>query len=167
MEDKDTTIQRLTRHAGYGLRSARQIAKLPGMETDFTYRHRVVSKADVDFIRQLIAQHPGASRRRLSEKLCEAWHWVQANGRLRDMVCRGLMLALHRAGRIDLPPVRRVMPNPLAQRCKPALVPDEDCRPGSECSGAALPPTNRGSSCCSWVGIRPRHKRRRPGDDSP
>jgi hypothetical protein len=92
------------------------------METEFSYRHRVVSEADVDFIRQLIAQHPGASRRQLSEKLCEAWHWVQPNGRLRAMVCRGLMLTLHRAGRIELPPVRRINPNPLAARRKPRLV---------------------------------------------
>jgi len=93
------------------------------MEAAFTYRHRVLSEADVDFIRQLIAQHPELSRRRLARKLCEAWQWVQPNGRARDMVCRGLMLALHRAGRIELPPVRRVMPNPLAQRRRPALVP--------------------------------------------
>lgn len=104
------------------MRSVAHIAKLPGMESEFTYRHRVVSEADVHFIRQLIAQHPGASRRHLSQKLCEAWHWVQPNGRLCDMVCRGLMLALHRAGRIELPPVRRVMPNPLAERQKPRLV---------------------------------------------
>jgi hypothetical protein len=93
------------------------------MDAAFTYRHRVLSEADVDFIRQLIAQHPELSRRRLARKLCEAWQWVQPNGRVRDMVCRGLMLALHRRGRIELPPVRRVMPNPLAQRRRPALVP--------------------------------------------
>lgn len=93
------------------------------METEFTYRHRVVDEADVEFIRQLIAQHPGASRRHLSEKLCEAWQWVQPNGRLCAMVCRGLMLALHRAGRIELPPVRRVLPNPVAEHRRPALVP--------------------------------------------
>lgn len=98
------------------------MATLPDMGTEFTYRSRVVGEADVEFIRQLIAQHPGASRRRLSEKLCEAWQWVQPNGQLRAMVCRGLMLALHRAGRIELPPVRRVLPNPLAERRKPALV---------------------------------------------
>lgn len=92
------------------------------MEPTFTYRHRVVTEADVEFIRQLIAQHPAASRRRLSEELCQAWHWVQPNGTLRAMVCRGLMLALHRAGRIELPPVRRLMPNPLVQRRKPALI---------------------------------------------
>jgi hypothetical protein len=93
------------------------------MDAAFTYRYRVLSEADVDFIRQLIAQHPELSRRRLARKLCEAWQWVQPNGRVRDMVCRGLMLALHRRGRIELPPVRRVMPNPLAQRRRPALVP--------------------------------------------
>jgi Domain of unknown function (DUF4338) len=38
------------------------------------------------------------------------------------MVCRGLMLHLHRAGVIDLPPIRRPMPNPLVERRRPALV---------------------------------------------
>jgi Domain of unknown function (DUF4338) len=93
------------------------------MGTAISYRHRLVSEADVDFIRQLIAQYPGASRRRLSEKLCQAWHWVQPNGQLRDQVCRSLMLALHRAGQIELPPVRRLLPNPIAERRKPRLVP--------------------------------------------
>ena len=83
------------------------------------YRGRMVTGADVAFIRQLIAEHPTASRRALSKKLCEAWNWVQPNGVLRDMVCRGLMLALHRAGHIELPPVRWVNPNPLAQRRRP------------------------------------------------
>ena len=48
---------------------------------------------------------------------------VAANERrLRDMVCRGLMLRLHREGRLDLPPVRRSPPNPLLERKKPAAV---------------------------------------------
>jgi hypothetical protein len=42
----------------------------------------------ITFIRQLIAEHPGASRRALSAKLCEAWGWKHSNGALRDMVCR-------------------------------------------------------------------------------
>jgi len=83
------------------------------------YRGRMVTDADVVFIRQLIAEHPTTSRRALSKKLCEAWNWVQPNGVLRDMVCRGLMLALHRAGHIELPPVRWVNPNPLAQGRRP------------------------------------------------
>jgi hypothetical protein len=67
----------------------------------------------------LIAAHAGASRRTLSTKLCEAWQWRQANGALRDMVCRGLLLMLDRAGRITLPPVDYVRHNPLAHRARP------------------------------------------------
>ncbi|HZE16271.1 MAG TPA: Druantia anti-phage system protein DruA, partial [Mycobacterium sp.] len=82
----------------------------------------MVTAEDVVFIRQLIAQNPGASRRRLSAKLCGAWDWKQANGALRDMVCRGLLLMLHRAGEIELPAVRQVSLNPLVERERPAPV---------------------------------------------
>ena len=92
------------------------------MQGTLSYRHRVITDDDVVFIRRLIAEHPGASRRVLSRKLCEAWNWVQANGSPRDMVCRGLMLMLHREGLIELPPVRFVPRNPLAQRSQVALV---------------------------------------------
>ena len=92
------------------------------MPTTLSYRHRVITDDDLVFIRQLIAEHPGASRWGLSKQLCEAWHWVQANGALRDMVCRGLMLMLHREGLIELPPVRRVTRNPLVERNAPVLV---------------------------------------------
>ncbi len=92
------------------------------MDAVLRYRGRVVTHADVELIRELIASNPGASRRALSQKLCEAWDWRQPNGTPRDMVCRGLMLALWRAGHIELPPVRYVPPNPLAKRAKAALV---------------------------------------------
>ena len=92
------------------------------MQAKLSYRQRVITDDDVVFIRALIAAHPQASRRALSQQLCTAWNWVQANGALRDMVCRGLMLQLHRAGLIELPPVRYVPPNPLAERSQPALV---------------------------------------------
>jgi len=86
------------------------------MEGEFRYRGRVITAAEVEFIRQLIAQHPGASRRQLSLQLCEAWGWKQANGALRDMVCRGLLLELQRAGHLKLPPVHHVHRNPPARR---------------------------------------------------
>ena len=92
------------------------------MQRTLNYRHRAITDDDVVFIRELIAEHPGLSRRGLSKKLCEAWNWVQANGALRDMVCRGLMLMLHREGLIELPPVRCVPHNPLADRSQPVLV---------------------------------------------
>src|SRR6266516_2155768 len=90
------------------------------MAAEWRYRGRVVTADELTFIRQLIAENPGASRRRLSEKLCEAWQWKQANGALRDMVCRGLLLMLHRAGEIELPPIRFQTLNPFVRRATPA-----------------------------------------------
>ena len=81
------------------------------VEVKLKHRGRTVNASDVAFVRALIAKHPGASRRALSKLLCEAWHWVQPNGTPCDMVCRGLMLALHRASHIELPPVRHRPPN--------------------------------------------------------
>jgi hypothetical protein len=90
---------------------------------EWKYRGRVVTAQELVFIRELIAQHPGLSRRGLSAQLCQAWQWKQANGALCDMVCRGLLLMLHRAGEIELPPVRQISLNPFVQRARPAPVP--------------------------------------------
>jgi len=98
------------------------------MNVLLTYRGRSVTEAEAAFIRDLIAAHPALSRRRLSEELCQVWNWVQPNGQPRAMVCRGLMLALHRAGHIRLPEPRRVTRNPLVQRARPAAV-EVDQRP--------------------------------------
>jgi hypothetical protein len=92
------------------------------MSEGWRYRGREIGSDEVAFIQRLIAEHPRASRRELSQKLCEAWHWQQANGAPRDMVSRGLLLMLDRAGAIQLPPVRYTPPNPLARRTKPAAV---------------------------------------------
>jgi hypothetical protein len=105
-----------------GLRSVLDSATLSQMATEWRYRGRVVSAEDIAFIRKLIADHPGASRRRLSAQVCEAWHWKQANGALRDMLCRGLLLMLHRAGEIELPPIRFKTLNPFVRRESPAPI---------------------------------------------
>jgi hypothetical protein len=89
---------------------------------ELKYRGRVVTAEDILNIRELIMAHPGASRRRLSQALCEAWQWKQANGALRDMVCRGLLLMLDRAGHIELPAVKCVPHNPLVRRERPEPV---------------------------------------------
>src|ERR1700690_2495728 len=86
------------------------------------YRSRDITGEEIVFIRQLIADHPELSRWKLSRQLCEAWQWKQANGALRDMVCRGLLLMLHRAGQIELPPVKRTVRNRLAERERPQPV---------------------------------------------
>jgi hypothetical protein len=89
---------------------------------DWKYRGRLVTAEDILYIGELIAAYPRESRRTLSKKLCEAWQWKQPNGALCDMVCRGLLLMLDRAGQIRLPPVSYVRHNPLAKRARPAPV---------------------------------------------
>src|SRR3984893_13536201 len=85
----------------------------------FRYRGREITQEDILYICSLVRRHQNDSRRRLSTKLCEAWQWRQANGALRDMVCRGMLLMLGRAGQIILPPVSYVRHNPLAKRFRP------------------------------------------------
>jgi len=86
---------------------------------EWRYRGRTVTAEEIGFIRALIAEDPKTSRRRLSARLCEAWQWKQANGAPRDMVCRGLLLMLHRAGEIELPAIRFRPPNPMMRRGRP------------------------------------------------
>jgi len=71
-----------------------------------SFRGREIRAADLAFLRQLIADHPGLSRRALSVRVCQAWNWTQPNGQLRDQVCRSLMLRLHREGHLELPAPR-------------------------------------------------------------
>ena len=90
------------------------------MDVRLRYRGRDLTDREIALIRELIAEHPQASRRALSALLCEAWDWRQPNGQLCDMVCRGLMLALHRGGWIELPPVRQRARNNVIARRRPA-----------------------------------------------
>lgn len=90
------------------------------MTDEWRYRGRTIYAEDVIFIRELIARRPDLSRRKLWARLCAARQWRQANGALCDMVCRGLLLMLHRVGAIELPAVRQISPNPLAVRSKAA-----------------------------------------------
>jgi len=76
------------------------------MNALLTYRGRTITDDEVAFLRQLIADHPTLSRRGLSQQVCQAWNWRQPNGVLKDAVCRGLLLRLHREGRIELPAPR-------------------------------------------------------------
>jgi hypothetical protein len=94
-----------------------------GMDDEIRYRGRLISTEDIEFIRRLIADNPHLSRRRLSVRLCEAWNWVQRNGALRDMVCRGMMLQLHRSGLIRLPERRQSPTNPLVRPRRPQPMP--------------------------------------------
>ena len=92
---------------------------------EWRYRGREIGSPQIAFLRELISEHPELSRYALSKKVCEAWQWKQANGELRDMVCRGLLLMLDRAGAIQLPAARCGSPNRPEGRDRPEpLVPD-------------------------------------------
>jgi len=77
------------------------------MSETWRYRGQTINREQIAFLREFIAAHPNSSRWKLSRELCEALGWKQANGAPRDVVCRGLLLMLERAGQIELPPVRR------------------------------------------------------------
>lgn len=92
------------------------------MNLDVKYQGRVATTKDTEFIKKLIADNPLDSRRSISKKLCKVWNWVQPNGALRDMVCRGFLLRLELAGYIKLPSKKFTPNNPLANRKKPPKV---------------------------------------------
>ena len=76
------------------------------MEIVLTYRGRAVTTTEVTQIQAMLAAAPTLSRRGLSLAVCEAWDWRQPNGTPCDAICRGLLLALDRAGHLTLPPPR-------------------------------------------------------------
>jgi hypothetical protein len=53
--------------------------------TTLKYRGRVVTAQDILYIRELDRGTSTGEPTRLSEKLCVAWQWSQADGALRDM----------------------------------------------------------------------------------
>jgi hypothetical protein len=86
------------------------------------YRGRSITAADLASIRTLIAADPTRSRRALSLALCEQWQWRQPNGTPCDVVCRGLLLWLHRAGHIALPSAHWTTQKPWRPRTTAAPV---------------------------------------------
>lgn len=92
------------------------------MEPNFKYRGRIATSEDIALINRLMEENPTISRRALSLKLCQAWNWTQPNGQLRDMVCRGFLLSLDRAGYIKLPPPKITSCDFTLHRHKPPLI---------------------------------------------
>jgi len=89
------------------------------MKIIVTYRGRNVTASDLEVIKEIIAAHPEGSRRFISQEVCRAWQWRQANGALKDMICRSLLLLLQKKDLIKLPPPKCKPANPLANRKKP------------------------------------------------
>ena len=74
------------------------------MDALLTYRKRVITQDDLSFIKKVIDDYRSEGRSAISRRLCEAWDWRQANGQLKDGVCRGLLLHLERNQLVTLPP---------------------------------------------------------------
>lgn len=99
------------------------------------YKGKTISEQQIEYIRTLIKNNPSDSRRRLSQKLCCSWNWVQANGSLRDMYCRSFMLHLHRTDHITLPARQKTPNNPLVNRKKPDKVEVDQTQINEKVSG--------------------------------
>ena len=95
------------------------------LDSIFRFRHNVLHERCADGagtatgprriilqIRQLIADNPDWSRRRLSEVLCAEWDWRNGSGRLKDMATRTLLVKLDARGLITLPARRRTALEP-------------------------------------------------------
>ncbi len=92
------------------------------MELDVKYQGRIAAIDEVNYIKKYIAQNPHYSRTRISQELCKKWNWVYSNGSFKEQVCRGYLLALERAGHIQLPAKKCNPYNPLAKRAKPKKI---------------------------------------------
>jgi hypothetical protein len=88
---------------------------------------RVITEQDLEVIRGLLGERTDWTRRSLSIAVCERMGWVQENGAPKDAACRATLLALHRAGHIELPapkyafaqPWRRLRPKPVEVSTEP------------------------------------------------
>ena len=77
---------------------------MQNLKHPITIRNRVITNRELETIRQAIANHWDSGRSAISHILCEQWNWRQANGQLKGMACRELLLRLERRGHIQLPP---------------------------------------------------------------
>jgi len=84
------------------------------------HKGRAITEDDVADIRALMAERTW-TRRALSIALCARRGWVQDNGAPRDAACRALLLALHRAGHVELPAPKYVFREPW-RRLRPPHV---------------------------------------------
>jgi len=86
-----------------------------------TIRKRTITEADLELIQSTVREHWHKGRTQISEILCKKWNWVQPNGRLKDMACREILLALKRMGFITLPARKNSAHNDKRNRSIPVV----------------------------------------------
>jgi len=77
---------------------------------------RQLQAADIERLRQMLAENPTWSRRQLSQAVAAEWEWRNGSGQLKDMAARSLLVKLHERGYIELPPRRQRPTNRMIQR---------------------------------------------------
>jgi hypothetical protein len=69
------------------------------------------SEAEIEWIRQLLAEHPKLNRAQLSREVCKHLAWLRPDGRLKEMSCRVAMLRMAKDGHFMLPRPRKTKPS--------------------------------------------------------
>jgi hypothetical protein len=77
----------------------------------FCYRNRQLDIQDIRFIQEVIARDYPRGRSHIARCLCEAWQWVQPNGKIKEFAARDLLLRLEEQEFIALPPRLRTKIN--------------------------------------------------------
>jgi len=77
---------------------------------------RSITATEIVLIRGMLDKHREWGRTRLSEELCRHWNWRNAQGRIKDMAARTLLLKLERRGLIELPSRQRPSSNEFRNR---------------------------------------------------
>ncbi len=83
---------------------------------------RSLSSEDIELIKSLIKDNPSWHRTYLSRKLCKLWSWKRADGSLKDMTCRTMLLKLERRGFLKLPAPVKSANNHLRGRQIPLII---------------------------------------------
>lgn len=73
------------------------------MKAKAEFRVTQITENHVQAVKELIANNPSWSRRRLSMELCRLWNWYTPVGQMKDMACRDLLLKLEQKGQVVLP----------------------------------------------------------------
>ena len=97
------------------------------------YHGRDFSTDEMALLRALIASPPALNRHALSKEFCRRIDWYKADGGLKDMMARVVMLAMHKDGRIELPPPKWPRPprrpTTFGPDTEPPLLPPPDTLP--------------------------------------
>lgn len=103
------------------------------MKQNMVIQGQRIATDEIAFIRCLMAEHPDWGRTRLSEELCRRWNWRNAQGRMKDMAARTLLLKLKRRGFIELPARQSPSTNHLRNRDVSVEIPAGEPIHGSLC----------------------------------